>query len=75
MGAAAALEPRVILVWAGVLLFVSGLLLTAFTALWGGRFKPRRRTDSATGLSPRANWPGLVMLAAGILCFLAAATV
>jgi hypothetical protein len=73
MSAAAALEPRLILVWAGALLFISGLLLTAFTALWGGRFKVRSRTDSAAGFSPRANWPGLVMLAAGILCFLAAA--
>jgi hypothetical protein len=73
MGTAAALEPRLILVWAGVLLFVSGLLLTAFTALWGGRFKARSRTDSAAGFSPRANWPGLVMLAAGVACFLAAA--
>ncbi|MHB2209689.1 hypothetical protein [Methylobacterium sp. CM6257] len=73
MSAATALEPRLILVWAGALLFISGLLLTAFTALWGGRFKARSRTDSAAGFSPRANWPGLVMLAAGILCFLAAA--
>ena len=72
MSVAAALEPRLILVWAGALLFISGLLLTAFTALWGGRFKTKSRTDSAAGFSPRANWPGLVMLAAGILCFLAA---
>jgi|1186.fasta_scaffold365182_2 hypothetical protein len=73
MSAEAALEPRMILVWAGVLLFLGGILLTAFTALWGGRFKARSRTDSAAGFSPRANWPGLVMLAAGIACFLAAA--
>jgi hypothetical protein len=73
MSAAAALEPRLILIWAGVLFFFGGLLFTAFTALWGGRFKARSRTDSAAGFSPRANWPGLVMLAAGILCFLAAA--
>ena len=73
MSAAAALEPRLILVWAGVLLFIGGLLLTAFAALWGGRFKAGSRTDSAAGFRPRANWPGLVMVAAGIVCFLAAA--
>jgi hypothetical protein len=73
MGAVSAIEPRLILVWSGVLFIISGLLLTAFTALWGGRFKARSRTDSAAGFSPRVNWPGLVMLAAGILCFLAAA--
>ncbi|ACA19042.1 hypothetical protein M446_4705 [Methylobacterium sp. 4-46] len=75
MSAAAILQPQLVLVWAGVLLFIGGLLLTAFTALWGGRFKAKSRTDSAAGFSPRANWPGLVMLAAGILCFLAAAAV
>jgi hypothetical protein len=73
MSAQAAFEPRMVLVWAGVLLFMAGILLTAFTALWGGRFKARSRTDSAAGFSPRANWPGLVMLAAGTACFLAAA--
>jgi hypothetical protein len=73
MVAQAAFEPRMVLVWAGVLLFIGGILLTAFAALWGGRFKARSRTDSAAGFSPRANWPGLVMLAAGIACFLAAA--
>jgi hypothetical protein len=73
MVAQAAFETRMVLVWAGVLLFIGGILLTAFTALWGGRFKARSRTDSAAGFSPRANWPGLVMLAAGIACFLAAA--
>ena len=73
MNAEAALEPRMILICAGVLLVFGGVLLTAFTALWGGRFKPRSRTDSAAGFSPRANWPGLVMSAAGVACFLAAA--
>ena len=73
MIAQAASEPRMVLVWAGVLLFIGGLLLMAFRALWGGRFNARSRTDSAAGFSPRANWPGLVMLAAGIACFLAAA--
>jgi len=73
MVAQAAFEPWMVLVWAGVLLFIAGILLTAFTALWGGSFKARSRTDSAAGFSPRANWPGLVMLAAGIICFLAAA--
>ena len=73
MSAEAALEPRMILVWAGVLLFLGGILLTAFTAVWGGRFKARSRTDSAAGFSPRANWPGLVMLIVGIISFLSAA--
>jgi hypothetical protein len=73
MSAQAAFEPRMVLVWAGALLFMAGILLTAFTVLWGGRFKARSRTDSAAGFSPRANWPGLVMLAAGVACFLAAA--
>ncbi|WP_336492313.1 hypothetical protein [Methylobacterium nigriterrae] len=75
MSAQAAFEPRMVLVWAGVLLFIGGILLTAFTALWGGRFRARSRTDSAAGFSPRANWPGLAMLAVSVVCFLAAAAV
>ncbi|GEP07660.1 hypothetical protein MOX02_56980 [Methylobacterium oxalidis] len=67
MSAQAILEPQMVLVWAGVLLFISSILLTAFTALWGGRFRARNRTDSAAGFKPRANWPGLVMLAVGVL--------
>ncbi|ACL57338.1 hypothetical protein [Methylobacterium nodulans] len=62
-----------LLVWAGVLLVFGGVLFTAFKGNWGARFRARIRTDSAAGLSPRATWPGLVMVAAGIACFLAAA--
>ncbi|KQQ04537.1 hypothetical protein ASF56_12385 [Methylobacterium sp. Leaf122] len=73
MSAQAVFEPGMVLVWAGVLLFFGGILLTAFTVLWGGRFRARTRTDSAAGFSSRANWPGLLMLATGVLCFLVAA--
>ena len=75
MDVQAAFEPRMVLVWAGVLLFIGGILLTAFTALWGGRFKASSRTDSAAGFSPRTNWPGLAMLAVSVVCFLAAAAI
>jgi len=64
---------RTILIWIGTLLFFGGVLFTAYTAIWSGRFIRSRRTDSAAGFSLRANWPGLVMLIAGIICFLSAA--
>ena len=73
MNAEAPLEPRMILICAGVLLVFGGVLLTAFKGIYGGPFKPKSRTDSAAGFSPRANWPGLVMLIVGIICFLSAA--
>ncbi|WP_407527984.1 hypothetical protein [Methylobacterium oryzisoli] len=70
-----AIEPRMILVFAGAALMFGGVLFTAFKANWGAHFKVRQRTDSASGLSVRANWPGLVMLAAAVVCFLGAAAV
>jgi len=73
MSAQTALEPWMLLICAGVVLVFGGVLFTAFKANWGGRFRAGSHTDSAAGLRARANWPGLVMLAAGIVCFLAAA--
>jgi uncharacterized membrane protein len=73
MSAQAAFEPWMLLVLAGVVLVFGGILFTAFKANWGGRFRTTSHTDSAAGLRARAIWPGLVMLAAGIVCFLAAA--
>ena len=73
MSTQAALEPWMLLVSAGVVFVFGSVLFMAFKANWGGHFRARSHTDSAAGLRPRAIWPGLVMLAAGIVCFLAAA--
>ncbi|GEP04318.1 hypothetical protein MOX02_23560 [Methylobacterium oxalidis] len=75
MIAQAVAEPRMLLVLVGAALVFGGIVVTAFRGNWGGRFRTRSRTDSAAGLRPRANWPGLAMLAGGIGCLLAAAAV
>nr|WP_310350100.1 hypothetical protein [Methylobacterium sp. BE186] len=71
----AASEPRILLVFIGAVLVFGGIIFTALKGNWGGQFKSRSRTDSASGLRPRANWPGLAMLVGGIGCLLAAAAV
>lgn len=69
----AAIDMRMLLIWSGVALVFGGILFTAFKGSLVGRFRTRSHTDSAAGFSPRRSWPGLVMLTAGVICFLAAA--
>jgi hypothetical protein len=73
-----------VLIWVGALLLLSGLMFMAAQPLWRGRLsggrigtakagktlEPPRPTG---GLSIKANWPGLVLVALGAVLMLAAA--
>jgi hypothetical protein len=75
------------LVWLGALLVLSGVLFMAVQAIWRGRLSGRRSREAtlaANTLEPRkpgaglglaTNWPGLALLALGMLLLLAAAVV
>lgn len=72
------------LIWLGALLFVVGVVLTALPPIWRARFsrprpvvpaRPGRPTlepeAPAAGLNPwRNNWPGLAMIAVGVILML-----
>jgi hypothetical protein len=70
-----------ILIWAGALLFVAGVVFLAIQPLRRGRLSGGRVASSGT-LEPRqpaggfnlgANWPGLGLLALGAVLLLAGA--
>lgn len=75
-----------LLIWAGALLVVAGVLFTAAHALWRGRLSEARRPrpeaarDSLEphergGLGLMAGWPSLVLVALGSALLLAGAVI
>lgn len=76
-----------LLIWAGALLVVGGVLFTAAQALWRGRLSDARQsrpgvaTDTlepqgrSSGFGLKANWPGLALIALGSVLLLAGAAI
>ena len=71
------------IIWIGALFFICGILFLAWTAIFRGDLSktPARTLGSPTGtlepdrrglrfLGVSANWPGLVLMAAGALMML-----
>ena len=66
-----------IVILVGTLLFFAGLLFMAYVAIWRGRLSGASRRDStvesttlepkgrSAAFDPRANWPGLALIALG----------
>ena len=81
------MQPSVGLLWLGALLVLGGVLLTVAKALSRGRLSELRRrsqtpagrtlepSNPAGGLSLKANWIGLSMIALGFLLLLSGAVV
>jgi hypothetical protein len=73
------------LIWIGALSVFVGVLVLATKTLWRGRLTDRHlssrrgptleppRSEAAAGFSPRANWPGLALIGAGLVLLLLAA--
>lgn len=74
------------LIWLGALLILGGVVLMAFQAIWRGPLSsPGRRQAPVTGatleppqrgivvFSLSRNWPGLALIALGVVLLLAAA--
>jgi hypothetical protein len=73
------------LIWIGTFLMVIGVVYLATQALWRGRLSEVRRArsggvtleptprEATGGFSLQATWPGLLLIAIGVLLFLAAA--
>jgi hypothetical protein len=71
------------LIWLGVVLFVIGLLVTAIQPIRRGRLSRGVRSAAADGtLEPprpgagfglKTNWPGLTLIALGVILMLAGA--
>ena len=76
-----------LVIWLGAGLFVAGILLSAAQPIWRGRLSGKRSqaapSSSGTlepsrpgaGFGLRSNWPGLVLIAFGIILMLAGAIV
>lgn len=74
------------LIWLGALLVLAGMLFMAVRPLWRGRLSGGKRLPSgkpsdtlepprpAGGFGIEANWPGLVLFAAGGILLLVGAT-
>jgi hypothetical protein len=79
------MQATMVLIWAGSLLVLAGVLVTAANALWRGRLTEVRRAHpdansntleprgKGSGFGKRGNWLGLGLLAVGCLLLLAAA--
>jgi hypothetical protein len=74
------------LIWLGVFLVFCGVLQTAYQAIWRGRLSGRRRLRTgprdtleperpASGFGIKSNWPGLALVALGIVLLLAGAAI
>ena len=75
------------IIWIGVGFTIGGIVYLTLQAIWWGPMSaakraprsagtlepPRQRGDGFFGL--RANWPGLAMIALGLICLLAGATI
>jgi hypothetical protein len=71
-----------LVIWLGAILFVSGLLYTATQPIWrgrlsGGRMRLAQPTEGTlepprpgAGFGLRTNWPGLGLIALGVLLML-----
>jgi hypothetical protein len=76
-----------LVIWLGAGLFIAGILLLAAQPIWRGRLsgkRPRAAPPASGTLEPsrpgagfglRSNWPGLVLIAFGIILMLAGAIV
>ena len=81
------MQSSMFLVWVGALLIVGGVVLGATQAIRKGRLSDAHRVGSTgagvtleprgrvRGLSPRAHWPAVALVALGIILMLAAAVV
>ena len=73
------------LIWLGVVLFVSGLLVMARQSIWRGRLSRGSRWAAedgtlepprpGAGFGPKTNWPGFALVAAGVILMLASAII
>ncbi len=76
-----------LVIWLGVIVFVSGLLYTATQPIWrgrlsGGQVRSARPAEGTlepprpgAGFGLKTNWPGLALMALGTLLMLAGAIV
>ncbi len=67
------MQSGTVLVWLGVVLIFGGILFSAAQAAWRGRFSRADRSFTGSGLGLRSNWPGLLLIALGIILLLARA--
>ena len=72
-----------IVIYIGALMVIGGVLFMAYEAISGGRLSGARRreaivksttlepTNRSVAFDPRANWPGLALIALGAVLLLA----
>ena len=66
-------------IYVGALLVLGGVLFIAYKAIWGGRLSGASRRDAivesttlepqgrSAAFDPKANWPGLALIALGAI--------
>ena len=75
-----------IIFWLGALLIVGGVVLMAAPPIWRGRLSERRSRSAVAdrtleprrpgaGFGLRTNWPGLALIALGVILLLVGAAV
>lgn len=64
------MQSRMLLIWAGALLVIAGVVYTAAQGIWRSGFSQERHAFTARGFGLKANWPGLAMIAVGAFLLL-----